>query len=95
MIANQLKKDDFLPSYHPAPRRARGPASSEEIKRKLIEEFAFTDEDLAVAHEKSGTPITPIKIVAAMANHSSTRTTQFYDRRPGAMTLDDVERVLI
>ena len=32
---------------------------------------------------------------AAMANHSSTRTTQLYDRRPDEVTLDEVERVLI
>jgi integrase/recombinase XerC len=32
---------------------------------------------------------------AAMANHASTRTTQLYDRRSDAMTLDEVERVVI
>ncbi|UOK73986.1 tyrosine-type recombinase/integrase [Ancylobacter polymorphus] len=32
---------------------------------------------------------------AAMANHSSTRTTQLYDRRSDEVTLDEVERVLI
>lgn len=32
---------------------------------------------------------------AAMANHSSTRTTQLYDRRSDAITLDEVERVII
>jgi site-specific recombinase XerD len=32
---------------------------------------------------------------AAMANHSSTRTTQLYDRRSDAVTLDEIERVLI
>ena len=32
---------------------------------------------------------------ASMANHSSTRTTQLYDRRPDEVTLDEVERVLI
>ncbi|MCE3248217.1 MAG: hypothetical protein K0R41_2042, partial [Geminicoccaceae bacterium] len=30
-----------------------------------------------------------------MANHASTRTTQLYDRRHDAVTLDEVERVLI
>lgn len=30
-----------------------------------------------------------------MANHSSTRTTQLYDRRRDDVTLDEVERVLI
>lgn len=32
---------------------------------------------------------------AAMANHASTRTTQLYDRRHDAVSLDEVERVLI
>ncbi|SEL63563.1 hypothetical protein [Nitrosovibrio tenuis] len=30
---------------------------------------------------------------AAMANHSSTRTTQLYDRRHDEMTLDEVEKI--
>jgi len=32
---------------------------------------------------------------AAMANHSSTRTTQLYDRRHEEVSLDEVERVVI
>jgi site-specific recombinase XerD len=32
---------------------------------------------------------------AAMANHASTRTTQLYDRRQDAMSLDEVERIRI
>ena len=32
---------------------------------------------------------------AAMANHSSTRTTQLYDRRHDAVNLDEVERIVI
>ena len=32
---------------------------------------------------------------AAIANHSSTRTTQLYDRRSGDVHLDEIERVLI
>ncbi|NEK39595.1 tyrosine-type recombinase/integrase, partial [Rhizobium leguminosarum] len=32
---------------------------------------------------------------AAMANHSSTRTTQLYDRRSDDISLDEVERILI
>lgn len=36
-----------------------------------------------------------IEKAATMANHSSTRTTQLYDRRPDDVTLDEVERVLI
>jgi integrase/recombinase XerC len=30
---------------------------------------------------------------AAMANHTSTRTTQLYDRRHDEMSLDEVERI--
>jgi hypothetical protein len=31
--------------------------------------------------------------IATMANHASTRTTQFYDRRRDELTLDEVERI--
>ena len=37
--------------------------------------------------------IARVKKAAAMANHSSTRTTQLYDRRSDELTLDEVERV--
>ncbi|WP_420240119.1 tyrosine-type recombinase/integrase (plasmid) [Telmatobacter bradus] len=36
-----------------------------------------------------------LKCAAAMANHASTRTTQFYDRRSDEMSLDEVERITI
>ena len=36
-----------------------------------------------------------LETAAAMANHSSTRTTQLYDRRSDDVTLDEVERILI
>jgi site-specific recombinase XerD len=36
-----------------------------------------------------------IEKAAYMANHSSTRTTQLYDRRSDAVNLDEVERILI
>jgi integrase len=32
---------------------------------------------------------------AAMANHTSTRTTQLYDRRRDELSLDEVERIVI
>jgi integrase len=32
---------------------------------------------------------------AAMANHSSTRTTQLYDRRHDEISLDEIERIVI
>lgn len=62
MSINQLRKDDF---YLPILRlldALGGSASIEEIEQRLVEEFAFTDADLAVAHEKSGTPVIPNKI---------------------------------
>src|SRR3546814_12837803 len=37
----------------------------------------------------------PLETAATMANHSSTRTTQLYDRRPDEVMLEAVERVLI
>lgn len=36
-----------------------------------------------------------LEIAQAMANHSSTRTTQLYDRRGDQVTLDEIERILI
>ena len=36
-----------------------------------------------------------LETAAAMANHSSTRTTQLYDRRQDQITLDEIERVRI
>lgn len=36
-----------------------------------------------------------IERAAAIANHSSTRTTQLYDRRPDDITLDEIERIQI
>ena len=59
---HQLRKDDF---YLPILRLLEalgGSASIEEMDQRLVEEFGFTDDDLAVAHAKSGTPIIPNKI---------------------------------
>src|SRR3546814_20473199 len=36
-----------------------------------------------------------LETAPTMANHSSTRTTQLYDRRPDAVTLEGAARVLI
>jgi restriction system protein len=58
----QLRKDDF---YLPTLRlldSLGGSASIEEIEQKLVEEFAFSEADLATVHEKSGTPIVPNKM---------------------------------
>lgn len=53
-------------------------------------------------HSFRGTGITTylrnggkLETAAVMANHSSTRTTQLYDRRPDDLTLDEIERVII
>ncbi|MGN6773699.1 restriction endonuclease [Rhizobium sp.] len=65
MKAHQLKKDDF---YFPILRlldALGGSASIEEMEQRLVEEFEFTDADLTVCHEKSGTPIIPNKIAWA------------------------------
>lgn len=43
------------------------------------------------AYLKNGT----LENAAAMANRSSTRTTQLYDRRSEEVTLDEIERVVI
>ncbi|UIJ83134.1 restriction endonuclease [Rhizobium leguminosarum] len=62
MKAHQLRKDDF---YFPILRlldMLGGSASIEEMEQRLVEEFEFTDADLAAVHEKSGTPIIPNKI---------------------------------
>jgi hypothetical protein len=37
----------------------------------------------------------PLEKAASMANHASTRTTQFYDRRRDEMSLDELERIAI
>jgi integrase/recombinase XerC len=39
--------------------------------------------------------LSTLEKAAAMANHSSTRTTRLYDRRGDKITLDEVERVAI
>lgn len=44
------------------------------------------------AHLKNGGTL---EKAAAMANHASTRTTQFYDRRSDEMSLDEVERIRV
>ena len=62
MTILHLRKDDF---YIPILRlldSLGGSASIEEMDQRLIEEFAFSDSDLAAEHEKSGTPIIPNKI---------------------------------
>lgn len=62
MNVHQLQKDDF---YHPILRLLEslgGSASNEEMEQRLVEEFQFSEADLAAVHEKSGTSIIPNKI---------------------------------
>lgn len=62
MSVIQLRKDHF---YLPILRLLNslgGSASIEEMEQRLVEEFSFSEADLAVTHEKSGTPIIPNKI---------------------------------
>lgn len=57
MKVQQLCKDDF---YLPILRlldTLGGSASIEEMEQRLVDEFAFNDFELAMTHEKSGTPI--------------------------------------
>jgi len=61
----KLRKDDF---YLPILRLLSslgGSASIEEMEQRLVEEFEFTDADLALTHEKSGTAVIPNKIAWA------------------------------
>lgn len=65
MSLQQLRKDDF---YLPILRlldKLGGSASIEEMEQRLIDEFEFTDADLAEAHGKSGTPIILNKVAWA------------------------------
>jgi restriction system protein len=57
MNVQQLRKDDF---YLPTLRLLEalgGSASIEEMEQRLVDEFKFSDSELAESHEKSGTPI--------------------------------------
>lgn len=61
----KFRKDDF---YFPILRLLSslgGSASIEEMEQRLVEEFEFTEADLAVTHEKSGTAAIPNKIAWA------------------------------
>ncbi len=79
--------------YGLIPRPSAGPGI-EKAKDGLIA--------LGVHHTFRATGITAylknggaLETAAAMANHSSTRTTQLYDRRSDQVSLDEIERVRI
>lgn len=65
-------------------------ASAAEIATK-IGNHTFRATGITAYLKNGGT----LERAATMANHSSTRTTQLYDRRSDEVTLDEVERVLI
>src|SRR3546814_6559920 len=70
--------------------RVRRRAVAAEIET-AIGKHAFRATVITTYLKNGGT----LETAATMANHSSTRTTQLYDRRPDDVTLDEVERVLI
>jgi integrase/recombinase XerC len=59
--------------------------------KTLIGNHSFRGTGITAFLRNGGAP----ENAAAMANHSSTRTTQPYDRRRDDVTLDDVERISI
>ena len=68
------------------------------VVRRGMNEGGIVD----IARRFRGTGITTylenggeLEKAAQMANHSSTRTTQLYDRRADEVTLDEVERIII
>jgi site-specific recombinase XerD len=65
-------------------------AAAAEI-RTAIGNHSFRATGITAYLKNGGT----LEKAAAMANHSSTRTTQLYDRRHDEVNLDEVERVLI
>jgi integrase/recombinase XerC len=56
-----------------------------------IGNHSFRATDITAYLKNGGT----LEKAAAMANHASTRTPQYYDRRRDQMSLDEVERVMI
>ena len=65
-------------------------AKADKIERK-VGNHTFRATGITAYLKNGGT----LERAANMANHSSTRTTQFYDRRSDDVSLDEVERILI
>jgi site-specific recombinase XerD len=65
-------------------------AASAGIETK-IDNHTFRATGITAYLKNGGT----LEKAAAMAKHTSTRTTQFYDRRRDEVSLDEVERVII
>jgi hypothetical protein len=69
------------------------PASGLRVHRSL--HASFTGPDMGGQRSiENGMHLVELK-AAAMANHSSTRTMQLYDRRHDEVSLDEVERIVI
>ncbi len=65
MNVSNLKKDDFYRPILQLLQNLGGSASNQEIESTLIEEFGFSDEQVAQTHKKSGTPIVSNRIAWA------------------------------
>jgi hypothetical protein len=63
-----------------------------ELRNRSIGPITRSDCFLTSAYLKNGGTL---ERAAQMANHTSTRTTQLYDRRAEEVTLDEVERILV
>ncbi|WP_421414239.1 hypothetical protein [Agrobacterium tumefaciens] len=110
MEASGLKDEPKSPLF-PTIRRGSGRGAGELTRRPMGQSDAYERvrrHGLAAIgtkignHSMRGTGITTylknggtLEKAANMANHSSTRTTQLYDRRPDDVSLDEVERILI
>jgi integrase len=89
-IARGTKRLSDTPCPKPMPLRWCADAGAAEIGT-AIGNHSFRATGITTYLKNGGT----LETAATMANHSSTRTTQLYDRRPDDVTLDEVERVLI
>lgn len=65
MSVDKLRKDDFYVPILQLLQNLGGSASNQEIESALIEQFAFTDLQVAQVHKKSGVPIVSNKIAWA------------------------------
>jgi integrase len=68
--------------------RRRAPAADIDTK---VSNHTFRATGITAYLKNGGT----LKNAAAMANHTSTRTTQLYDRRRDEVNLDEVERIVV
>ena len=69
-----------------------GVACPGELKPRSTPICGATNRTLLTAYLKNGGTL---EKAAMIANHTSTRTTQLYNRRSDEISLDEVERILI